>query len=434
MTTVRSLFTVIPALTFLSGACSSDVATPSGSGGSQATGGSTTGGSLSTGGSTAGGSTSTGGSSGQTQTGGSTSGGFSGAAGQTGGSTSGGLGGAGGQTGGSTSGGFAGAFGSSSGNGGSIGGNVSMGGAGAGGRGGAAGAGGSGGASAGAGGLMPGNAPVPSAGCGKALGTLKSGSHTITSSNTQREYTIDIPTAYDPNKPYRLIFAWHWINASDDAVVNGQVSNGGAIWAYYGLKNQANTSGQPAIFIAPQSRDGRWDQQDHVLFDDLWTLAKNELCIDTTRVFATGFSFGAMITYSLSTNHQRQLRAVSGLAPANYNIYLPTNTHEPIAYMSTTGMGDTTCPWDAGNNRGARYAASGHAQDNGCTVPATIPTTTAGSRSHLCFDFTGCRTGYPVKACTFDGGHIAAHADGGTGDNGTTTWMPEVTWEFFTQF
>lgn len=285
------------------------------------------------------------------------------------------------------------------------------------------------------GGSIPmGNDPVKSAGCSKPLGTLKSGIHTIKSSNTDREFTIDIPTNYDPEKPYRLIFAWHWINASDEAVVSGQTSNGGKVWAYYGLKNQADTSGTPAIFIAPQSRNGTWDQQDHVFFDDMLALAKAELCIDTTRVFATGFSFGAMQTYSLSTNHQKQLRAVSALAPANYNIYLPTNTHEPIAYMSATGMSDTTCPWDGGNNRGAKYAATGHAQDNGCTVPDPIPTTTKGSKSHACYDFMGCKAGYPVKVCTFDGGHIAAHADGGTGDNGTTTWIPKVTWDFFTQF
>jgi poly(3-hydroxybutyrate) depolymerase len=141
-----------------------------------------------------------------------------------------------------------------------------------------------------------------------------------------------------------------------------------------------------------------------------------------------------MITYSLSTNHQKQLRAVVGIAPANYNIYLPTNTHEPIAYMSTTGMSDTTCPWDGGNNRGARYAATGHAMDNGCMIPATIPTSSVGSRSHTCYDFLGCRAGYPVKVCTFDGGHIAAHADGGTGDNGLTSWIPTVSWQFFSQF
>lgn len=100
-----------------------------------------------------------------------------------------------------------------------------------------------------------------------------------------------------------------------------------------------------------------------------------------------------------------------------------------IAYMSINGMSDSTCPWDACDGSiGAKYAAIGHAQDNGCIIPATIPTNTT-PRSRLCYDFTGCTAGYPVKVCTFDGGHIAAHADGTTSDNGATTWLPVVTWE-----
>lgn len=275
--------------------------------------------------------------------------------------------------------------------------------------------------------------PVGSMGCGQ-MGTLSSGVNQIRSSNLDREYTLDIPDNYDDKQPYRLIFTWHWINASDEAVATGQVSNGGASWAYYGLKKKAQDAGEPAIFVAPQSRNGRWDELDHVLFEDILAAVEANLCIDTDRVFSTGFSFGGMQTYSLSTSHQSQLRAVSALSPANFNIYLPTNTHEPIAYMSATGMSDTLTPWDGGNNRGARYAALGHAEDNGCTIPDEIPTANVGSKSHVCYDFEGCDEGYPVKVCTFDGGHIAAHADGGTGDNGTTTWESTVTWEFFSQF
>jgi len=303
---------------------------------------------------------------------------------------------------------------------------------------------GAGGSQAGAGGGGPlglKNAPVKSKGCGQALAALTSGSHMITSSGTQREYTIDIPSDYNKDNPYRLFFAFHWIGASDKVIVDGLVegneSTGGADkYAYYGLKRQATMAKEPAIFIAPSGIDGSWGQVDHVLFDDLLALAKDNLCIDVSRVFATGFSFGAMITYSLSTNHQKDLRAVVTYAPANYNIYLPTNTHEPIPFMSTTGMSDTRCPFinDAGKMQGGKFTALGHATDNGCMLPATLPTTTVGSKAHVCYDFEGCKAGYPVKTCTFDGGHQASVADGGTQNNGLTSWIPTEAWKFFTQF
>jgi len=266
---------------------------------------------------------------------------------------------------------------------------------------------------------------------------LKTGTYKITSGGSQREYIIDIPANYDPNKPYRLFFAFHWIGSTDTAVANGQVTNGGATnWAYYGLKRMATMANDPAIFVAPQSQGTTWGQQDHAFFDDMYTLFTGELCIDTSRVFATGFSFGAMMTYSLSLSHQKQLRAVVALAAANYNIYDPPDTGEPIAYMGTVGMSDTTCPYvhsDA-SKQGGKYCALTHAQDNGCTIPASIPTTTAGSKTHVCYDFEGCKAGYPVKMCTFDGVHQAAPYDGGSGDNGLTTWIPTESWKFFTQF
>lgn len=270
------------------------------------------------------------------------------------------------------------------------------------------------------GGLGLKNPPVKSEGCGKDLGTLKTGSFTIMASDgMRREYSMDIPTNYNKDTPHKLFFIWHWISAKDDDVIN----NG-----FYGLKRQAMSANDPVIFIAPQSNDGTWDKEDHVLFDDLLKLAKTSLCVDTTRVFATGFSFGGMITYSLSIAKQKDLRAVVGIAPANWNIYLPTNTHQPIAYMSTTGMGDGMCKWVYNDARkeGAKYAAIGHAEDNGCTIPADVPSWQSGN--HVCYDFQNCKTGYPVKACTFNGGHVAEHNEGGQ------NWIATESWKFFSQF
>ena len=336
---------------------------------------------------------------------------------------------------------------------------MATGGGGAGGAGGGSGSGGSA-TSAGAGGTSSGgtgtpgnyplkNPPVKSAGCGtQGMQTLVAGGTAvaqglatskrlkITSGGQEREYIIDIPSDYDSSKPYRLFYTSHWIGSTDTAVATGSVSNGGAAkWGYYGLHRVAMAANEPAIFVAPQSDGQTWQQKDHALFDDILAKVTSSLCIDTSRVFATGFSFGGMITYSLSTNHQKQIRAAVGIAPANYNIYLPNPIpKDPIAWMSTTGMGDGTCPWDGGNNRGAKYIATARATDNGCTA-ATIPTWTNGSPSrHVCYDYQGCKSNYPVKACTFDGNHQAAPTDSGGGDNGETSWIPTESWKFFTQF
>ncbi|WP_437981320.1 alpha/beta hydrolase family esterase [Sorangium sp. So ce117] len=277
---------------------------------------------------------------------------------------------------------------------------------------------GSGGAGTGGwpeGAIPMGNAPVKSAGCGKAT-TLTSKEYTISSSGQNRVYYVDMPKNYDMNKPYRLFYTSHWIGSRYQDV-KGQ--------DFYFLKPQLEADGEQAIFVAPSSDGATWQEKDHALFDDIMELMNESVCYDTTRVFATGFSFGGMITYSLSTNHQAEIRAAVGIAPANYNIWLPQKTRKPIAWMHTTGMSDGTCPWvnNEGQKRGAKFIALEKAEDNGCTIPNDIPTSNG---KYSCFDFQDCDPEHPTRVCTFGGGH--------TNIDGNPNWIPIESWKFFKQF
>ena len=264
------------------------------------------------------------------------------------------------------------------------------------------------------------NPPRKSAGCDKPA-TITNGNKTIMSGGMQRTFIIDIPADYDPAKPYRLFYVSHGQGGRADDVAG--------FLNWFGVKAQATAAKEPAVFIAGQGLNNTWGQPDHVFFDDVTTFAKNGLCIDTTRVFVTGMSMGGMYTYSLSTDRQKAFRAGVGLAPTNFVIWLPNpKLKDPIAWMQTTGMSDTTCAWDAGSNHGSKYIAFEKAADNGCTIPATIPTWTSGN--HVCYDFAGCKPGYPVKACTFNGGHVDSNRDPGSNVN----WIAVESWKFFTQF
>ena len=264
------------------------------------------------------------------------------------------------------------------------------------------------------------NPPRKSAGCDKPA-TITNGNKTIMSGGVQRTFIIDIPADYDQAKPYRLFYVSHGQGGRADDVAG--------FLNWFGVKAQATAAKEPAVFIAGQGLNNTWGQPDHVFFDDVMTFAKNGLCIDTTRVFVTGMSMGGMYTYSLSTDRQKAFRAGVGLAPTNFVIWLPNpKLKDPIAWMQTTGMSDTTCAWDAGSNHGSKYIAFEKAADNGCTIPATIPTWTSGN--HVCYDFAGCKPGYPVKACTFDGGHVDSNRDPGSNVN----WIAVESWKFFTQF
>ena len=266
----------------------------------------------------------------------------------------------------------------------------------------------------------------------------------ITSGGMSREYIIDIPANYDPTHPYRLIFSWHQAYGSDTGNANGlHPANDGPNfdaknYAYFGLLREATAANQPAIFVAPGGIGNLpWDyNRDVVLFDDLLALVDANLCIDDSRVFTTGFSFGAMMSYALTLGRPSKLRGAVAMAAANYNFTQPTNAHVPIAYMGTTGMSDGTCPW-GNDTMGGKACVLQHAKDNGCTIPAgnNIPTTTTGSKKFLCYDFEGCKAGYPVKVCTFDGAHTPSSVDDGTstGDDGLKAFIPPLAWKFISQ-
>ncbi|MEO5917197.1 MAG: hypothetical protein ABIS50_23405 [Luteolibacter sp.] len=270
------------------------------------------------------------------------------------------------------------------------------------------------------------NRPVLSAGSGKKLEDFKSGIHTMTSAGLERKYTIDIPDNYNKNKPYRLIFAMHMMGGHMDTMVNNH---------FYGLKTYAEKDNVPCIFVAPEGYTDQtpWrgsDDKDHIFFGDMLALFKDKLSIDTSRVFCCGFSFGAMVTYSLSLEFQKDLRAVACYAPANWNIYLPANKHEPLAFFSMTGTEDGLCKYINSDElkQGGKYCFLTHLEDNGVKALPEIPLAT--TPTHVTTGFKGCPKEYPVLFGSFIGGHTDTMRDPGSDVN----WVAKETWDFFMRF
>jgi poly(3-hydroxybutyrate) depolymerase len=397
----------LPCLVLLAGACGSS-SNDSGTGGSPGTGGvSASGGSggtaRGTGGQTTGatgGTTSTGGQAGgAVATGGHTGG----AAGGT--TATGGQSGRGGQAGSRATGGSGGA--------------VATGGA----AGGAIGSGGQAGGSTGS---------MASAGCGKTP-TLKDGTQTIQSSGQNRSYMIRIPKNYDNNHPYWLIFGFHWVGGTANDVDSGGTS--GYTWSYYGLREQADNSTQyQAIFVAPQGISNGWgnsNNQDVVFTDDMIKKVEGDLCVDTKHVFSTGFSYGGGMTKALGCQRPNVFRAIAVYSGADFlSGGCDSTSTAPIAFFGSHSITDPTNAYSSGITILNRFA-----MNDGCT--AQTPPQPSSSLTHVCTKFQGCKSGYPVEWCAFNGGgHTPAPVDGDSNGSGggDKTWTKGEVWKFFTQF
>jgi poly(3-hydroxybutyrate) depolymerase len=270
-----------------------------------------------------------------------------------------------------------------------------------------------------------------SSGCGKTPKLLKStpppstkiNYNKITSASLDRQYILWYPDNYDKNRPYRLIMNYHWYTGSASQVFD---CNTEGIKCYttqtpfFGLKDLADDS---TIFVAPDGIDAGWantNGRDTTLTDDILKAVESDLCIDTTRVFAQGFSYGGAMSATLGCQRADVFRAVVVFAGGISGMSGACTGTSPIAYYGATGTQDS-------GYSGGQTAVKHFAEVNGCTAQ-TLPTPPTGG--HVCVSFQGCSAGHPVRWCPFDDIHTPSPKDKGA----TTTWQPKEVWTFLTQF
>ncbi|MEV0005142.1 cellulose binding domain-containing protein [Micromonospora sp. NPDC050980] len=254
------------------------------------------------------------------------------------------------------------------------------------------------------------------AGCGKAP-TLSNGTRTISSGGQNRSYILRIPDGYDRNRPYRLVFGFHWLNGSANNVASA---------GYYGLLPLSNNS---TIFVAPQGIDNGWantNGRDLTLFDDISRQVENDLCVDTTQRFALGWSYGGAMSYAVACARPSVIRAVAVLSGANLSGC--NGGTQPVPYFGIHGTHDSVLNISMGRSLRDTFV-----RNNGCT-PQNPREPALNSFSHITTTYSGCRAGYPVQWAAFDGDHTPSPVDGSGSPNDSRTWTSGEIWRFFSQF
>ncbi len=256
-------------------------------------------------------------------------------------------------------------------------------------------------------------------GCGKAP-TLRNGKLTIQSGGKSRSFILSIPDNYDNTKQYRLVFGFHWYGGTAEQVAGG--GSDGDVYAHYGLRRLANNT---TIFVAPQGLNNGWANpggEDVRFVDDMISRIGGDLCVDTTQVFALGFSYGAGMSVALACARPAVFRAIVSIAGGEISGCAGGTT--PVAFMGIHGLGD--------NIAGGRALRDKWVRTNGCT-PQNAPEPTRGSNTHITTYYSGCKAGYPVVWAPFDGGHQQGPVDGCAGcESGARSWVKSEVWKFFT--
>jgi hypothetical protein len=306
---------------------------------------------------------------------------------------------------------------------------------------------------------VPGESAGASAGSGNGVGHGDGGYVTIQSSGQSRGFAMRLPDNYDKNKPYWLIFGFHWNGGNSAQVDNGGTN--GSWWSYYGLQRKSNNG---AIFVAPDGLGAGWANsggQDLAFVDDMVKLIEDNYCVDTANIITSGFSYGGGMSYEIACARAKVFRAAVIYEGAQLSGCDGGN--DPIALWQVEGLTDGTCKLYPH----AMPIRDRFVKNNGCTpldasldcsesqfnagkCPATAaeppsPGSYLNPGGHICTDYKGCSSGHPVRWCVSQSAHGPGPIDGNPdlynscatppktcSTSCPCTWTPDDVWPWLT--
>src|SRR5690606_35705421 len=226
-------------------------------------------------------------------------------------------------------------------------------------------------------------AAQPSTGCGTEPSLSENPS--VMSGGVVRTYLVDLPSAYDPNTAYPIVFGFHGMGTSGETFHS----------AFYG--NLLSAMADEAIVVHPDALGDptAWgDEEEIAFFDDLLVELQATLCIDTARVFVTGHSSGGFFTNTLAC---ARADVLSGIAPVSGGGPFSFGNNScvgPVAAWIAHGENDETVDFSSGEGSRDHWLEA-----NGCDAGSA----TASTPSE-CVEYT-CSEGLPVRWCVYQDGH-----------------------------
>ncbi len=160
---------------------------------------------------------------------------------------------------------------------------------------------------------------------------------------------------------------------------------------------------------SPQAENGRWNvpvdsnRADDVAYvSDMIDQVSAQLCVDSARVYATGFSGGARMSSLLACKLNTRIAAIAPVAGLRWPAPC---SGRPVPILTFHGLADAQNTYDGKANRGAEWvesipeALSGWAGHNGCNDKVILEDP-AGPLSTM--RYTGCRGDVEVRLVRID--------------------------------
>ena len=182
---------------------------------------------------------------------------------------------------------------------------------------------------------------------GKPMMASGTTARTMMSRGQKRSYFLHVPAHYDPGLGTALVLAFHGLSDKASAfmkyidIEREADAQNVVVLVPQGLGvvpgwNAGNCCGEPQLFGIDDVGFAR----------DLIRQAQTELCIDDARIFAMGFSNGAMFTHRLGCELSSQIAAIGPVSGPT--MVKECRPEHPVAVLSFHGTADPIVGYEGG--------------------------------------------------------------------------------------
>ena len=266
----------------------------------------------------------------------------------------------------------------------------------------------------------------------------------LTVNGKSREYSLNIPPNYDGTTALPLVMTFHGrgSNATQQLLLTG----------FDTVSDKENF-----ILVTPNAINGQWDlpvipgkaTSDTTFVAQLTAALTKRLCVDSTRMYASGMSLGSAMTFALACAPTQTFAAFGGVGASFYRPVCNAAPPVPIIYFH--GTADPIVPFEggkvAGSPRGSITARVSGANQNmadwanhdGCTGDPTVSDLGDTTRTI----WSTCKNGVAIDFYRVNGGgHTWPGANQLVADFteerlGKTTQAVDASalmWDFFKQY
>lgn len=263
-----------------------------------------------------------------------------------------------------------------------------------------------------------------------------------------RRYRVHVPRSYDPSAAAPVVFAFHGGGGNMDLQAND---------AYYGLISKSESAGFVAVFPngssrLPGDKLATWNAgnccghardagiDDVGFVREIVRRVQAQYRVDPQRIFATGMSNGAMMSYRLACEMPDVFRAITAVAGTdNTQSCTPSR---PVSVLHIHARDDELELFNGGAGRDSKQVTSF------VSVPASVakwvklngcpsaPRRVLEAPGAMCETHAGCRDGAEVTLCvTETGGHSwpGGTKPRGGGKGSTALSATDQMWSFFSR-